>query len=133
MPSVVVAKALAVWLVILILAVANGMFREAVLIPTLGRTPALVFSGTLLSLVIVAAAYLSLPWFAVRSPSHLLLIGLGWLLLTVIFEVSFGLLRSTPLTELLEAYTFRGGNIWPLVLLVTAAAPWLAARLRGWL
>jgi hypothetical protein len=133
MPTVIVAKTLAVWLGILILAVANGMFREAVLIPTLGKTPALILSGTLLSLVILAAAYLSLPWLAVRSPSQLLLIGLGWLVLTLIFEFSFGLLRGVPLTEMLAAYTFRGGNIWPVVLLVTAAAPWLAARLRGWL
>jgi hypothetical protein len=32
--------------------------------------------------------------------------------------------------ELLQAYTFRDGNIWPLVLLVTVLAPVLAWRLR---
>jgi hypothetical protein len=70
---------------------------------------------------------------AVRSASQLLLIGLGWLVLTLVFEFSFGLLRGVLPTEILAAYTFKGGNIWPLVLLVTAAAPWLAAKLRGWL
>jgi hypothetical protein len=133
MPIAVVAKALAVWLAILILAVANGIFREAVLIPTLGKAPALVLSGILLSLAILATAYLCLPWLAVRSASQLLLIGLGWLVLTLVFEFSFGLLRGVLPTEILAAYTFKGGNIWPLVLLVTAAAPWLAAKLRGWL
>jgi hypothetical protein len=133
MPIAVAAKALAVWLAILILAVANGIFREAVLIPTLGKAPGLVLSGILLSLAILATAYLCLPWLAVRSASQLLLIGLGWLVLTLVFEFSFGLLRGVLPTEILAAYTFKGGNIWPLVLLVTAAAPWLAAKLRGWL
>jgi len=32
---------------------------------------------------------------------------------------------------LLEAYTFKDGNIWPIVLLVTLVAPLLAVRLRA--
>ena len=58
--------------------------------------------------------------------------GLGWLALTLVFEFSFGLLRGRTLAELLAAYRFEGGNLWPVVLAVTALAPWLAARLRGW-
>ena len=41
--------------------------------------------------------------------------------------------RGKPLSEILEAYTFKDGNIWPVVLLITAAAPWLASMLRAWL
>ena len=33
--------------------------------------------------------------------------------------------------ELLDAYTFEGGNIWPLVLLATLLAPRLAGRRLG--
>jgi hypothetical protein len=32
---------------------------------------------------------------------------------------------------MLQAYTFTNGNIWPLVLLVTGAAPYMAAKFRG--
>lgn len=128
----VAIKAFAVWVAILVLAVVNGTLREVVLIPRIGTACGLILSGLLLSLFILGATYLSLPWLGVRSPVQLLLIGLCWLALTLVFEFSFGLLRGKALAEILEAYTFKGGNIWSVVLVVTAAAPWLAAKLRGW-
>ena len=133
MTTEVAAKALAIWVVILVLAVINGTLREAVLIPKLGNTSGLILSGVLLSLLILAATYLLLPWLGIRRSSQLVLVGLCWLALTLVFEFSFGLLRGKALPEILGAYTFKGGNIWSVVLVVTAVAPWLAARLRGWL
>ena len=59
--------------------------------------------------------------------------GVEELFLTLAFEFSFGLLRGKTMAELFSAYAFKDGNIWPLVLAVTAMAPWLAAKLRGWL
>jgi hypothetical protein len=54
-----------------------------------------------------------------------------WLLLTVLFELLFGhYVMGDPWTKLLEAYNILKGNLWVLVLLVTPAAPYLAARLR---
>ena len=129
----VAAKALAIWVVILVLAVINGTFREAVLIPKFGSSSGLFLSGLLLSLLILAATYLLLPWLGIRRSGQLLLIGVCWLALTLVFEFSFGLLRGKALPEILGAYTFKGGNIWSVVLVVTAVAPCLAARLRGWL
>jgi hypothetical protein len=126
-------KALAVWVGILVLAVANGALREAVLIPKLGDKSALVLSGVLLSSLILITAYFSLPWIGARRQPELIAVGLGWLILTLMFEFSFGLTRGKSLAEILEAYTFKGGNIWPVVLLITAIAPWAAAKLRGWL
>jgi hypothetical protein len=131
MLAVIVAKALAVWFGILLLAIANGAFREAMLIPRLGAPAGLVLNGALLSLLILAVAYLSLPWLATRRASHLWGIGLGWLVLILAFEFSFGLWQGKSWSTLLEAYTFKGGNIWPVVLAVTTAAPYVAARLRG--
>lgn len=124
------AKALAVWVAILALAIANGALREAVLIPNLGTMPGLILSGILLSCLILAITCLLLPWLGVNSSCQLLLIGFGWLTLTLIFEFSFGLFQGKPLITILEAYTFKDGNIWPVVLIVTAAAPWIAAKLR---
>ena len=125
-------RALAVWAAILVLAVANGGLREAVLIPRLGTVAGQAFSGVLLSVLVLAVAYLALPWLRARGEGQLWGVGLGWLALTLVFEFSFGLLRGRTLAELLAAYRFEGGNLWPVVLAVTALAPWLAARLRGW-
>lgn len=126
------AKTLLIWVGILLLAILNGILRESVFIPQLGRAPGLILSGLLLSVLILLVAYFSLPWLATRQPGQLVAIGLGWLGLTLIFEFAFGLLQGKSLPVLLDAYTFKGGNIWPVVLLVTACAPYLAAKLRSW-
>lgn len=128
----IVLKALAIWAGILVLAVMNGALREAVLNPKLGAAAGLVLSGILLSALIFVVVYLSLPWLGTRRPADLVGIGLGWLGLTLVFEFSFGLWQGKSWQVMLEAYTFKGGNIWPIVLMVTALAPYLAAKLRGW-
>lgn len=127
----VALKALAIWVGILMLAVANGVLRESLFIPWLGIPAALVLSGLLLSALIIGVAYLSLPWLQIRRPAQLCAVGLGWLALTLVFEFSFGLWQGKSWPELLEAYTFRGGNIWPVVLAATTLAPYIAAKLRG--
>ena len=129
-----VAKALAIWFCILVLAIANGTLREAVLIPALGNALGLIMSGVLLSALILAVAYFSLPWFGPAPVARYIALGLSWLSLTLVFEFTFGrFIQGKPWSELLEAYTFKDGNIWPVVLLAVAAAPYVAARIRGWL
>jgi len=130
--SGIILKSFAIWLGKLALAIGNGMLREAVLIPKLGSRAGLMVSGLLLSVLIVVVTYQCLPWLGTRRPTQLLGVGIGWLVLTVVFEFSFGLWQGKSWRALLEAYTFSGGNIWPVVLAVTALAPYLAARLRGW-
>ncbi|MEL6116263.1 hypothetical protein P0Y67_13675 [Photobacterium sp. SP02] len=132
MLTVVVFKALVIWVGILALAVANGVMRESVLVPRFGTPVALVLSGMLLSALIIGVAYFSLPWLHVRRPFELYTVGAVWLVLTLAFEFSFGLWQGKSLSELLEAYTFKGGNIWPVVLATTFFAPYIAAWLRGW-
>jgi len=123
-------RAVLVWSALLPLAVANGLLREAVLIPALGAAPGLALSGILLAGLILVVAYLALPWLGTDRPAALAAIGAGWLALTLGFEFAFGLLRGQPLPEMLAAYTFAGGNLWPVVLLVTGLAPGLAAWLH---
>jgi hypothetical protein len=129
----IAAKALTIWFVVLVMAIANGTLREAVLIPVLGAVPGLILSGVLLSALILAVVYFSLPWFGQAPVARYVALGLSWLCLTLVFEFTFGrLIQGKPWSELLEAYTFKGGNIWPIVLLTVAAAPYVAARIRGW-
>lgn len=124
-------KALIIWSGILVLAIANGMLRESFLIPALGAPSALVLSGLLLSAVILGVTYYSLPWLQVTSPTGLFAVGLEWLALTLVFEFSFGRWQGKSWPELLEAYTFKDGNLWPVVLAITVLAPYITAKLRG--
>lgn len=132
MRTVVAFKALVIWASILVLAVVNGVMRESVLIPEVGTPAALVLSGLLLSTLIIGVTYLSLPWLQISRPVQLWAVGLGWLALTLVFEFSFGLWQGKSWPELLEAYTFKDGNIWPVVLAATVLAPYIVAKLRGW-
>lgn len=125
-------KAFIIWLGILCLAMDNGIFRESILIPAIGKPLGLLSSGILLSLLILLVAYLSLPWFGQVSRIQTIIIGIISLCLTLIFEFTFGLYQGKTWLELFEAYLFKDWNIWPLVLLVTAVAPYLTAKLRTW-
>jgi hypothetical protein len=120
-------KALVAWLLILCLAVANGALREAVLTPAFGKTAGLVLSGALLSLLVVVVAYGLVRAIGSLAIPQALGIGLLWLCLTVAFEFGFGwYVQHKSRDELLEAYTFQDGNIWPVVLVITLIAPTVA-------
>lgn len=123
-------RTLAVWFLILLCAIANGGLREAVLLPRLGTTLAFLLSGVLLALLILAITLGCVRWLGVRNPAQALRTGAFWLLLTLCFEFGFGLVQGKPWPELLQAYTFQDGNLWPLVLLVTLFAPLIALRVR---
>ena len=129
----IILKAFAVWLIILTLAIANGALREAVLISLLGKPSALILSGVLLSGLIFGMAYIALPWVGRIPVESYAVIGIGWLCLTLVFEITFGrIIQGKPWPQLLEAYMLRDGNIWPIVLLVVALSPYAAAKIRGW-
>jgi hypothetical protein len=120
------------WLLILALAIANGTLRETVLIPALGRTAGLFLSGILLSCLIALVAYAFVRTCQPLTAAQGLLLGAIWLCLTVVFEFGFGsLVQHKSWGEMMDAYTFEDGNIWPVVLLVTFLAPAVAAWLRG--
>jgi uncharacterized membrane protein len=82
--------------------------------------------------LILAIVLVALPWLGSAAVTGYIALGLAWVCLTLVFEFAFGrLVQEKTWPELLQAYTFRDGNLWPVVLLVVAAAPWVAARIRG--
>ena len=127
-------KAAALWLVILVLAILNGALREKTLIPEFGSFIGLIVSGATLSVCVFLVSIAAAPWYGPLVSRQWLFIGLFWFLLTVVFEFSFGrFVQHIEWTELFDAYTFRGGNMWPLVLVIIGLSPWVAAKLRGFI
>lgn len=126
-----IPRAIALWLGILVLAIANGVLREALLIPAFGRATGLTASGLVLSLAILVVAVAAVRWLQPPSARSCWRVGALWLALTLAFEFSFGrLVQHKSWDELLQPYSFSDGNIWPVVLLVTLIAPRLAATIR---
>jgi hypothetical protein len=126
-------KAIIVWLIILGLAFANAALREGVLVPWIGKVRGLTLSGVILSALVLGVAYATLPWIGASRVIELLAVGMGWLVFTFSFDLLMGAIQGEPIRQQFDAYLFKRGNLWPVVLLVTASAPWLAAKLRGWI
>ena len=125
-----VLKSFVAWFLILVLAVLNGIFREAVLMPNLSKPAAFFLSGLMLSLFIIIVTVALARWLELSTPKRCIFVGCLWLSLTLIFEFGFGsLVQGNSWQEMLEAYTFKDGNIWPIVLVVTLFAPFAAARI----
>lgn len=124
-------RILLLWAAIIPLAVANGMLRDAVLVRQFGQCRARTVSGLTLSAIILAWTILTIPWIPLPGPMPYVGVGLLWLALTVAFEFLFGrLVAKKSWQELLRAYRFEGGDIWPVVLIVVAVSPVTAAALR---
>lgn len=124
-------RAIVTWFGLAILAIANGVFREAVISPRVSANTAHVVSTLSLCLLILLLTWVAIPWIAPVSASEALRIGLLWFAMTVSFEFGFGrLVAGKSWDVLLADYDLTAGRIWILVLLATLTAPYLAARLR---
>ena len=124
-------KILAVWLLCMVGAILNGTLREFVLNPWIGTAWGHVFSTVLLSLLILAITWATIPWMAPTSPAQAWAIGIAWLVLTLAFEFGFGRLVAHKSWQVLLAdYHLWEGRIWVIVPIITALAPVWMARLR---
>jgi hypothetical protein len=130
----IITKAAGIWICILFLAILNGIAREKLWAPLVGKQLALPLSGLLLSAVIFSVTLLLLPVLGVLAPKQYWRIGFMWLGLTVLFEFFFGrFILGNAWEQILEAYNVFSGNLWVVALLATAVSPYLAARLRGFI
>lgn len=117
---------------IVVAAMANGSLREFVLGPRFGEQFALPLSGITLSILIVLISCISAKFLRLTDEKTAAQTGLIWLGLTLAFEFLFGsfVLQKTT-REILTVFDFRQGNLFVLVLVVTAVSPWVGARIRG--
>ena len=122
-------RATFVWFVLLCAAVANGLWRELVLLPMLGPSVAHIGSALMLSALIFGMGWALLEWVDVISEREAWIVGCIWLLLTLAFEFVGGhFLFGAPWEKLLEDYNVSHGRIWVLVLITTAFTPLCVKR-----
>jgi hypothetical protein len=123
---------LALWLLMAVIAVANGVFRELVVIPRIGEYAGHVVSTALLvgAILLVAGVYFSVTPIA-YTRAELLLVGAVWTVLTVGFEFIVGYVEGTPVSETLAQYDVLAGQVWILVPLTLLFAPLLFGWVLG--
>lgn len=130
-PGGMVLRAIVIWLAILVLAALNGALRDLVMAPRIGDTIARAISTVILCGLIPLVAWLSIRWIGPRTRRHALLVGVLWVVLTLIFEFGSGLYTGKSWAVTLEDYNLLRGRLWVLVPIVTFFAPGWAARVRG--
>lgn len=127
-----ILRTIAIWLVLVVLAILNGGVREAVLVPQLGAATAHVVSTILLCGLILAVSWFATRWIGPPTARAALAVGAVWLLLTLAFEFLAGhFLFGKAWPVLLADYNLLGGRIWVFVPIVTLVAPCLAWKTRG--
>lgn len=124
-------RAFLVWLIIIGVETGHGILRSLLLMPAVGDFRARQISVFTGSVLIFGVAYVFIDWILARTRNGLIVVGLLWVLLTVIFEVVLGrLVLGLPWTRITEDYDLSKGGLLGLGLLFMAAAPSLALSLR---
>lgn len=120
------------WLIMAVVAVLNGGFRELVIVPRTGEYLGHLISTVLLVAVVLVVSFL----YFTRSPIDYTLlesaiVGVSWLALTVGFEFLVGYVEGTPVSATIAQYDVTAGQVWILVPLTLLVAPlyfgWYAA------
>jgi hypothetical protein len=118
--------ALFTWLILALLASVNGWVRNKLYKKSLGELTAHQLSTIIFIGVIFFVSYFFVKWVGIDKPIDLWMIGISWLVLTVIFEFIFGhYVWKHPWGKLLHDYNIRKGRLWILVLVATLIAPYV--------
>ena len=83
-------RALIVWLVIIAVETVHGIWRTLLLVPMMGDFPARQISVFTGSLLIFEVTFFFIKWIAIKKRPQLVGVGLLWVVLTVLFEISLG-------------------------------------------
>jgi hypothetical protein len=115
---------LALWVVLAIVAIVNGGFREVILIPRVGRDTGHVVSTGLLVAAILVLSFLYFRWSPVGyTRTELVVVGGLWTVLTVGFEFLVGYIEGTPVSVTIGQYDVLAGEVWIAVPLTLFFAP----------
>ena len=125
-----VPRGLLVWLAIIAAETIHGILRGLYITPYVGDLRARQIGVLIGSLIIFLIAFLTVRWIH-ASTKQFLLIGMLWVVLTVIFEVGLGLAVGLSSERILADYDVRAGGMMIFGLLFMLVAPYLSARLRG--
>lgn len=125
-------NSLLVWVIIAIFAIVNGVFRENILAPVLGKTLALPISGLSLSIIIFVVTSLAFSLINGNDKLTYILIGLQWVFLTLMFEFVFGhFVVGKSWASIFAVFNIVKGDLFLVVLATSLVSPLLVAMIKG--
>lgn len=117
------------WLPMVVLAIANGFFRETVIKRFAGNLAAHQLSTVSLLLLFTGYIWIIIKNLSPTSGKQAISIGLLWLILTLLFEFGFGRYRGNTWATLLADYNLLEGRVWVFIPLWVAIAPYILYKL----
>jgi len=119
-----------VWLLLAIVAIANGIVRQSTygkIVPELAAHQISTVTAILASGLVVW--FINRIW-PIESASQALLIGACWLVMTVVFEFGFGhYVAGHSWARLVADYNLVAGRVWSLFLIWVAIMPYVIFKL----
>lgn len=126
-----IKQSLAIWVLIIPLAIANGFVRNSILEPFVGKY-ALPVSGITLCAMIFILCWLLVPRLGTANQKTYFAVGIVWAVLAAVFECVMGIfLFKDSWYELMSAYNPSSGNLWLFVLLCIGVSPWITAKIHS--
>ncbi len=125
-----ISRALAIWLLLMLVETLHGIFRGLLLLPLVGQIRANQIGVAVGSLLILLIAFLTIKWIGAIRMSELLNVGLIWVLLTLVFEVGLGYAFG-GWDRVSMDYDPRRGGLMPLGLLMMFFSPLVTYRIRS--
>ena len=118
------------WLPMVVLAIINGIVREAAFIHVLSDQHTHQLSTLTLIVLFTGYVWLLHSRWPLRSYRQAVVVGMIWLGLTIIFEFALGLFISgLTWQDMIASYNLLSGNLWALVPLTVGALPVLMYHL----
>ncbi|MBS1796799.1 MAG: hypothetical protein JSS81_23415 [Acidobacteria bacterium] len=118
------------WLVLIFAEIVHGTLRVIFLQPLVGdfrSRQIAVFSG---APIILAINYFLVRFLRAETLRQRLGVGFGWVLLTLVFEISFGRLLGFSWERIGADYDVAHGGLLPFGLVVMLFAPLIAAKIK---
>lgn len=112
------------WLPLVVIAIANGTFRQIVFQQSLGELHAHQLSTAIGIILFGVYIYWVIRRWKPETMNETIRIGMLWMILTITFELALGrLVLSRDWSLLLRDYNLCEGRVWILVLIWVALAP----------
>lgn len=119
------------WFPMIVIAIVNGLFREKFLANHFNELRAHQLSTASMIVLFGIYVWIIFKIWAPISSSQAIIIGLIWLVLTVIFEFLFGhYIAGHSWDKLLRDYNILKGRVWVLILIWIAIAPYIIYQIQ---
>lgn len=116
-------RAIAVWLLIVVVESLNGTLRELFLAPMIGDFTARRIGFFIAVGLILGIAWLTAPWLGPRARASKLTVGALWLVLMLAFEFGLGFALGLSRERILADYDLSRGGLMGFGLVVMLFAP----------